>query len=78
MDKEFYVFAKRVGRYRGVGKFVMAPSVKELEGPLRQAFSGITGMEQATITISDIASDDGSFSGQFDYGLLGEFTVTPS
>jgi hypothetical protein len=73
----YIVHYKRAGKYRGFRRLLEAKSMKHLEEPMKADLEGLVpGIEQAEITISDDANEDGSFSGQINYGLLGEFTVS--
>ena len=74
--KTYIVTIKRLANVRDYPFYVEAKSFEKLEEPIREFVERFhPAMETAPITISEIPQADGSRAGQFDYGLLGEFTV---
>jgi hypothetical protein len=73
----FNIFYKRVGVHRNIPRTVEAKDIKNIEGPMRENIAFMPGYEQVTITIDEEPDAEGVYSGKLDYGLKGEFTITP-
>jgi hypothetical protein len=72
---EFIVDYKRLGKHRGVRRIHKAPTMGALEAPIQEFAESVLGKGEANANIT-VTIDTAAETGQLDYGLKGEFTIS--
>lgn len=74
---EFIVHYKRLGRHRDVRQVHRASTMGALEAPIQEFAESVLGKGEANANIT-VTINTAAETGQLDYGLKGEFTISPA